>query len=97
MSNLHLLTERMYNFSTETIFLDDIVSETEKQECFDNIKNQIEFLWLSAYDTAGKKLWRCDIIGDRDKQNIIDSKNIYKMYPSSADFAARVKIKQPNM
>lgn len=56
-SNLHLLTERMYNFSTETVFLDDTVSETEKQERFDAIKNQIEFLWLSAYDTSGKKLY----------------------------------------
>ena len=56
-SNLHLLTERMYNFSTETVFLDDTVSETKKQERFDAIKSQIELLWLSAYDTSGKKLY----------------------------------------
>lgn len=165
-SNLHLLTERMYNFSTETVFLDDAVSETKKQERFDAIKSQIEFLWLSAYDTSGKKLYgdlsapksisntqyfskmtqtenlvigepyynntllqlcvgaplknedgnvkgylvgsykydliddvlsqlvlgntgsACiinengDIIGDRDRQNVIDCKNIYELYPS---------------
>lgn len=165
-SNLHLLTERMYNFSTETVFLDDTVSETDKQERFDVIKSQIEFLWLAAYDASGKKLYgdissprsisntqyfskmtqtenlvigepyynntllqlcvgaplknedgsvkgylvgsykydliddvlsqlvlgntgsaciineKGDIIGDRDRQNVIDCKNIYELYPS---------------
>ncbi len=165
-SNLHLLTERMYNFSTEAVFLDDTVSQTEKQERFNAIKNQIEFLWLSAYDTSGKRLYgdlmapravtntqyfskmtqtdnlvigepyynntllqlcvgaplkdekgdtkgyligsykydllddvlsqlvlgntgsaciineKGDIIGDRNKQNVIDRKNVYELYPS---------------
>lgn len=176
MSNLHLLTERMYNFSTETVFLNDTISETRKQKRFDAIKNQIEFLWLSAYDTDGKKLYgdttspksitntkyfskmtetenlvigepyynntllqlcvgaplknkdgeikgylvgsykydliddvlsqlvlgntgsACilnedgDIIGDRNKQNIIEKKNIYKLYPSSANASLFKKI-----
>lgn len=176
MSNLHLLTERMYNFSTETVFLNDTISETKKQKRFDAIKNQIEFLWLSAYDTDGKKLYgdttspksitntkyfskmtetenlvigepyynntllqlcvgaplknkdgeikgylvgsykydliddvlsqlvlgntgsACilnedgDIIGDRNKQNIIEKKNIYKLYPSSANASLFKKI-----
>lgn len=176
MSNLHLLTERMYNFSTETVFLNDMISETKKQKRFDAIKNQIEFLWLSAYDTDGKKLYgdttspksitntkyfskmtetenlvigepyynntllqlcvgaplknkdgeikgylvgsykydliddvlsqlvlgntgsACilnedgDIIGDRNKQNIIEKKNIYKLYPSSANASLFKKI-----
>ena len=176
MSNLHLLTERMYNFSTETVFLNDMISETKKQKRFDAIKNQIEFLWLSAYDTDGKKLYgdttspksitntkyfskmtetenlvigepyynntllqlcvgaplknkdgeikgylvgsykydliddvlsqlvlgntgsACilnedgDIIGDRNKQNIVEKKNIYKLYPSSANASLFKKI-----
>ena len=41
-SNLHLLTERMYNFSIEPVFLDDTVPSEEKQTRFDDIKNQIE-------------------------------------------------------
>ena len=176
MSNLHLLTERMYNFSTETVFLNDMISETKKQKRFDAIKNQIEFLWLSAYDTDGKKLYgdttspksitntkyfskmtetenlvigepyynntllqlcvgaplknkdgeikgylvgsykydliddvlsqlvlgntgsACilnedgDIIGDRNKQHIVEKKNIYKLYPSSANASLFKKI-----
>ncbi len=56
-SNLHLLTERMYNFSTESVFLDDTVPSEEKQTRFDNIKKQIEFVWIAAYDLSGKKLY----------------------------------------
>ena len=56
-SNLHLLTERMYNFSTEPVFIDESVSPDKKQERIDAIKLQIEFVWLSAYDISGQKLY----------------------------------------
>lgn len=56
-SNLHLLTERMYNFSTENIFIHNYVSVEEKQARFDTIKQQIEFVWLAAYNTSGEKLY----------------------------------------
>lgn len=56
-SNLHLLAERMYNFSTEDVFLNEDISAGEKQERLDTIKLQIEFVWLAAYDSAGKKLY----------------------------------------
>ena len=36
-SNLHLLTERMYNFSTEPVFIDESVSPGKKQERIDTI------------------------------------------------------------
>lgn len=55
-SNLHLLTERMYNISHEEIFISPSSNE-EKQARLDEIKLQVEFVWLSAYDTAGKKLY----------------------------------------
>ncbi len=56
-SNLHLLTERMLNFSTEEVFLHENISPEEKQARLDTIKLQIEFVWLASYDTAGKKLY----------------------------------------
>lgn len=56
-SNLHLLTERMFNFSTEEVFLHENISPEEKQARLDTIKLQIEFVWLASYDTAGKKLY----------------------------------------
>ena len=52
-SNLHLLTERMYNLSSEQIFLDNSISISEKQARIDDIELLIEFVWLSAYDTSG--------------------------------------------
>lgn len=174
-SNLRLLTERMYNFSTETVFLDNSVSTIEKGDRIATIKNQIEFVWLSAYDTSGKRLYgdnaspstitntkyfsqltetgnivigepyynnnelqlcvgvplikketvtgylvgsykydilndvlsqlvlgntgsACiindsgDIVGDRNKQNVIDKKNIYTLYPSKANTEKFKKI-----
>lgn len=56
-SNLHLLTERMYNLSTETVFQDASVSAEEKQSRLDEVKLQIEFVWLCAYDLSGEKLY----------------------------------------
>lgn len=59
-SNLHLLTERMYNLSTEDVFLDPSVSTEDKQNRLDETKLQIEFVWLSAYDLSGQKLYGDD-------------------------------------
>lgn len=56
-ASLHLLTERMFNFSTENIFLNGAVSSEEKQKRIDDIKLQIEFVWLAGYDTNGQKLY----------------------------------------
>ncbi len=60
-SNLHLLTERMYNLSSEQIFLDNSISISEKQARIDDIELLIEFVWLSAYDTSGNKIYGDDI------------------------------------
>lgn len=60
-SNLHLLTERMYNLSSEQAFTDASVSNEEKLAHIDEIKHEIEFVWLSAYDTSGQKLFGDDI------------------------------------
>lgn len=58
-SNLHLLTERMYNLSKEQDLLEpgDI---SAKQELLNNAKLQIEFVWLSAYGLDGQKLYGDD-------------------------------------
>ncbi len=60
-SNLHLLAERICNFSTEEVFTDTNSTPAQKQERFDEIKLQIEFVWLSAYDQSGNK-----ILGDEN-------------------------------
>lgn len=56
-SNLHLLTERMYNISQEAVFRDTSANEAEKIALIAKTKLQIEFVWLSAYDTNGQKLY----------------------------------------
>lgn len=56
-SSLHLLTERMYNLSTEDIFRDASVSDADKAALIAQTKLQIEFVWLSAYDCNGQKLY----------------------------------------
>ena len=56
-SNLHLLTERMYNFSTEAVFTDDTAGSAARQERIDAIRLRVELVWLAAYDTDGQKLY----------------------------------------
>lgn len=59
-SNLHLLTERMYYLASEDIITDSSYSFSSKQERLDAAKLQIEFVWLSAYDLNGQKLYGDD-------------------------------------
>lgn len=59
-SNLHLLTERIYNLANEQILLNDSVTTDEKQALLNESKLQIEFVWLAAYDSAGQKLYGDD-------------------------------------
>lgn len=73
-SNLHLLTERMFNFSQENTFLDKAVSTEEKQERINAIKLQIEFVWLAGYDTNGEKLY-----GDVSAPDSISDTEYYSM------------------
>ena len=73
-SNLHLLTERMYNFSTENVFIHEYVSVEEKQARFDTIKQQIEFVWLAAYNTSGEKLY-----GDASAPDSISDTKYYSL------------------
>lgn len=56
-SNLHLLTERMFNLASENVITDTSYSTARKQERLDAVKLQIEFVWLSAYDLNGQKLY----------------------------------------
>lgn len=79
-SNLHLLTERMYNFSTEDIFLNSAVAVKDKQARFDAIKLQIEFVWLSAYDSAGKKMY-----GDSAAPDSISDKKYFSQIEKSGN------------
>lgn len=56
-SNLHLLTERIYNLSAEEIFISEKSTIKEKEDRLQNVRNQIEFVWLSVYDTKGQMLY----------------------------------------
>lgn len=60
-SNLHLLAERIYNLSTEKTFTDEEFSAADRKNRLDEIKRQIEFVWLSVYDSAGQKLYGDDM------------------------------------
>ncbi|MDE7334363.1 MAG: hypothetical protein K2O16_19455 [Lachnospiraceae bacterium] len=56
-SNLHLLTERIYNLSSAQTLSDSGSSEEDKQALLDDAKLQIEFVWLAAYDLSGQKIY----------------------------------------
>ncbi len=71
-SNLHLLTERMYNLSRETVFTDAASPDQAKQECLDQAKLQIEFVWLAGYGTDGSKQF-----GDSSAPSSIADQNYY--------------------
>lgn len=73
-SNLHLLTERMFNFSHENILLDRTVSLDKKQERINAITLQIEFVWLAGYDTNGQKIY-----GDASAPDSISDAAYYSM------------------
>lgn len=60
-SNLHLLTERMYHLSSEQILTDASNSDSDKAARLMEEKLEIEFVWLSAYDLAGQKLYGDEI------------------------------------
>lgn len=59
-SNLHLLTERMHNFSTTNIFQNNTAGDATKSAFLEAEKMQIEFVWLSVYDTEGQKQYGDD-------------------------------------
>ncbi|MCI8341609.1 MAG: hypothetical protein HFE62_00090 [Firmicutes bacterium] len=63
-SNVHLLSERIYNISTNEILTSNSHSVDEKASFLKDTKLQIEFVWLSAYDANGKKLFGDDISPD---------------------------------
>ncbi len=71
-SNLHLLTERMYNLSREAVFNDPDQSDAARQKCLDEAKLQIEFVWLCAYDLSGNKLY-----GDESAPDSIAGQNYF--------------------
>lgn len=56
-SNLHLLTERIYNLSQESILSIGTVNDTSRGAYLEQIKLEIEFVWLAAYDASGRKLY----------------------------------------
>lgn len=56
-SNLHLLTERMYNLSQDQILHNTSTADSLKGVRLADAKLEIEFVWLAAYDLSGQKLY----------------------------------------
>lgn len=63
-SNLHLLTERMFSISEKYVFKNASATEEEKLAVINESKQQIEFVWLSAYDCNGQKMYGDDMAPD---------------------------------
>lgn len=59
-SNLHLMADQIHHLSTDAILTDSSSGPAVKQALLEETKNQIEFVWLSVYDTNGKKVYGDD-------------------------------------
>lgn len=99
-SSLHLLTERMYNLSQEPVFTDKSSNAAAKQECLDNAKLQIEFVWLSAYDLSGKKLYGDDnapdsVSGEKYYSYLTETQNLVISEPYYADEILQLSVGAP--
>lgn len=60
-ANLHLLTERMHDLALEDVFSNPDSTMDDKQARLTTASLQIEFVWLSAYDVNGNKLFGDEI------------------------------------
>lgn len=81
-SNLHLLTERMYSLSQDTVFTDGQSSQEEKHKRLSDAKLQIEFVWLSAYDLSGSKLY-----GDSNAPDSIAGQKYFSLLSETGNLA----------
>ncbi len=59
-ANLHLLTERMHDLALEDVFQNPSYTPEDKEARLTEAALQIEFVWLSAYDVNGTKLFGDD-------------------------------------
>ena len=79
-SNLHLLTERIYNISTDAELTDDSLSKKDKASYLQDFEQEIEFVWLSVYDADGKKLY-----GDKTAPDSIADTKFYSQLAETAN------------
>lgn len=79
-SNLHLLTERIYNISTDAELTDDSLSKKDKAAYLQDFEQEIEFVWLSVYDADGKKLY-----GDKTAPDSIADTKYYSQLAETAN------------
>ncbi|MDO4168005.1 MAG: methyl-accepting chemotaxis protein [Eubacteriales bacterium] len=99
-SNLHLLTDRMADLALESVLSDPTVENAEKQELLDERKTRIEFVWLAAYDTNGKKLYGdsaapASIAEETYFQDITETNNITIGEPYCADDIWQLSVGAP--
>ena len=71
-SNIHLLADRMDHLAQKPEWSDSSVSTEAKQNLIDESKQRIEFVWIAAYDTTGRKLY-----GDSQAPDSIVEKDYY--------------------
>lgn len=79
-SNLHLLTERMYNLSQESILSIGTVNDTSRGAYLEQVKLEIEFVWLAAYDHSGQKLY-----GDNISPSSIADTNYFSQVTATSN------------
>lgn len=79
-SNLHLLSERIYNLSKDETLLTDTASKEEKEARLAEIKLEIEFVWLAAYDLSGEKMY-----GDTVSPSSISDTDYYSYLTQTAN------------
>lgn len=99
-SNLHILTERMYHFSMEQELSDVNGAPAAKQARLDEIKLQVEFVWLAAYDMNGQKIYgdalAPDSISDTEYfANLIQTGNIVIGEPHSQNEILQLSVGAP--
>lgn len=71
-SNLHQLTERIYNISQEEELTNDAMSKSDKADFLSSFEQEIEFVWLSVYSPDGKKIY-----GDKNAPDSISDTKYY--------------------
>ncbi len=90
----------MYSLSQEPVFTDGSYDTAAKLDCLNNTKLQIEFVWLSAYDLSGQKLYGDDnapdsIAGEEYYSYLTETENPVIGEPYYADEILQLNVGIP--
>lgn len=99
-SNLHLLAERMYEISIDSVLLDKYESDDNKLAALKEKKTRIEFVWLAAYDLEGKRMYGFELAPDllKDEKlysHLSETNNVVIGEPSIANGITQIAVGAP--